>query len=171
MSNDEIIEKYTDFISLNQRLICWGFRIEILEKSYEGCYGDPVKRALLQALKALSQSGNKRLRERSFTIWIGDYGWGYWVGIPSKISSDVVELIGKFLKSINGYEILEFGSVSVMSLIPKFRYEKRKVIEYSDFDLAGSERLDDEDWYGTGLVIHYRNTEPAFIIGEEKYQE
>lgn len=162
-------DQYTDYIGDDHYLFCWEFRLQSLEEHYGSYYGLPVIAALLQGLKALSE-GDGAEKDARFTIWLGDHGAHYWVGVLSDLSANVTNLLGQFFTPVEGYDTSEFGPLSEMGLRPQFRYEAGRIIEYSDESMAGTQRVDDDEWYGSGLTIHYRLAEPAFLVGGERYR-
>jgi hypothetical protein len=163
MSIDEdIAEQYTDYISENHSLFCWEFSPEELEQHYGSYYGLHVKSALLQGLKSLAMSRNKRLRDRRFTIWMGDYGPYYLLGVSSQLSSQVTRVLERLFVEVVGYKTSEFDDLSRLRLKPVFRYESGRVIEYSDESVVGTEKIDDDEWYGSGLTILHRMAAPVF---------
>ena len=167
----ETFEQHTDYIPTQQYLICWGFNAETVEKVYSGGPSPfPVTRALVHGLKAISESKNKRLRDQRFTIWMGSYYLWDWVGIPGRISSQVTDVLDRFFRKITGFETLGYGELATMQLVPMFRYEAGRVIQYVDMEVAGKERVDGDDNFGSGLNIIYRMDMPAFVMGEEMYQ-
>ena len=170
LSYAEIFARYTDYILTQQYLICWGFDPETLDNTYRGANAFPMTRALLHGLKAISESKNKRLRDRRLTVWMGSYFRYDWVGIPGGISSRVTELLSRFFWEITGFETLEFGELATMQLVPMFRYELGRIIQYVDAEDAGQERVDGDDNFGTGLTILYRADMPAYFMGGESYQ-
>jgi len=176
MKWETIFEKHTDFISEYQDILIWGFYFETLLETYNvGNYSVPVRRALLCALRSISESKNKRIRGARFTIWMGDYGSQnefFCVGVPIRLSSRVTDILSAHLTGLHGFEFLEGGSIPSVPLIPIYRYEAGKVIEYtSDESLAGKKKIDDEEEYGSGLKITYRIDECAESLEmKEKYQ-
>ncbi len=166
----EIFERYTDYIPTQQYLICWGFNPQTLDNTYRGANAFPMTRALLRGLKAISESKNKRLRDRRFTIWMGSYYLCDWVGIPGRISSRVTDALDRFFREITGFETLEYGELAIMQLVPRFRYEVGRVIQYADMEDAGKERVDGDNNFASGLTIVYRMDMPAFVMGKEVYQ-
>lgn len=167
---EEIYEKHTDYIRESQFVICWGFDLEALEEADSGYYAWPVKVALLQGLKAGAASRSKRVRERSLTVWVGDYGRYYWVAVPGNLSAQVVRVLSPYLEQAAGYDTTDFGRIPEVPLVAAFRYQMGQVIEYSDESVAGTEYVDDEENYGSGLTIRRRVVMPAELLGREKYQ-
>ena len=161
-TDEDIAERYTDYRSENHSLVCWEFSPEELEQRYGSYYGLHVKSVLLQGLKSLATSRNKKLRDRRFTIWMGDYGSYYLLGVSSQLSSQVTRLLERFFVEVVGYKTSEFDDLSKLLLKPAFRYESGRVIEYSDESVVGTEKIDDDEWYGSGLTILHRIAAPAF---------
>lgn len=161
---------HTDFIAEEHDLVCWQYSLGTLEREYPLFPVRPVFAAVLRSLKALSESPRKRLRERSFTVWAGDHGDCFCVGLPQRISAEVAEFIACDLRSVPGYEAVRYVSTPYVPLSPALRYERGRVIQYSEECVVGMERLDDDRWYGSGLTILHRVWLPAAILGKEKYQ-
>ncbi|MCE5216112.1 hypothetical protein LLH03_03675 [bacterium] len=130
----------------------------------------PVLTAVLRSLRTLSESPRKRLRDRCFTIWAGEHGDHFCVGLPQRISAEVAEFMACDLRTVSGYEAVRYVSTPYVPLSPALRYERGRVIQYSGECVAGVERLDDHRWYGSGLTILHRVWLPAAILGKEKYQ-
>jgi len=169
-TDEDIVNQYTDYISENRSVFCWEFSPEELEQHYGSYYGRPVKRALLQGLKLLAMSRNKRLRDRSFTIWMGDYGPYYFLGVSNRLSSQVTQLLERYFFEVVGYKTSEFGSLSELLLEPAFRYENGHVVEYSDESVVGTEKVDDDEWYGSELTLTHRIARSVFSR-EATYRE
>jgi len=176
MKWETIFDKHTDFISEYQDIMIWGFYFETLREGHSaGDYSVPVRRALLSALRSISELKNKRIRGARFTIWMGDYGPQnefFCVGVPSKLSYTVTDILSSYLTGLEGFEFLECGRIPYVPLIPVYRYEAGKVIEYtSDESLAGKKKIDDGEEYGSGLKILYRIDECAEALDmKERYQ-
>lgn len=160
----EQLERYTDYIDMSQEVFCWEFSLSAGDDIY-----DTVKTELLRGLKALSESKNRRLRDRRFTIALGDDAvWYYYVAI-TRPATDLTRFLNRYLIPIEGYDTSEFAFLNTVKALPRLRYEAGQVIEYSDADLAGTWRDDDDDWYGSGLRIQYRYAQPSFLLGSERY--
>jgi len=176
MKWETVFEKHTDFISEYQDVLIWGFYFETLREGHSaGDYSVPVRRALLSALRSISESKSKRIRGARFTIWMGDYGplnEFFCVGVPIRLMSRVTDMLSAHLTGLDGFEFLEGGSIPYVPLIPVYRYEAGKVIEYtSDESLAGKKKIDNEEEYGSGLKIIYRIDECAEALDmKERYQ-
>ncbi len=68
-------------------------------------------------------------------------------------------------RSVPGYEMpLNSPDFSYL-LVPRYRYAQGQVIEYAG-ELAGTSRIDDEKWYGSGLTIHYHDRVPEGAVEE-----
>lgn len=72
--------KNCDMIPDRQYLLMWGFNIDDLVKEDSGLYSRPVFKGLLQGLGYMFATNRKRIWERRFCIWAGDYGNHFWVG-------------------------------------------------------------------------------------------
>ncbi len=173
LSGDERFEQYTDFISDYQEVLCWGFDSEVLMSAYGAAnYSVPVRRALFAGFKAVAESGNRRVRERCFTVWMGDYGDEnryFWAALPGRMLHQVGEAVSSCFTGLRGFMFNEFGTVPRISLVPVYRYECGRVVEYAYEDsLAGRMRIDSE--FGTGLTVLYRrwlSAEEFFV--KERY--
>lgn len=156
ISDEEKFEKFVDFIPDEQYVLVWGFYLAELIKGDPGFYALPVYRALIQGLCAVADSKNKRTRERKFTVWAGDYGDCFWIGIPGEISSNVSGLLDAQLRHVAGFQWMEFGTIPEMPLIPMYAYDHGKVIRYGNFVDAGKEYIDETDSFGTGALLQVR---------------
>jgi hypothetical protein len=114
---------------------------------------DEVFKSLLIALKELSESKNKRVREGQFTVWCGEYLDGLWIGVPGSLSAKITNILRSHFKQVTGFYSQEYGDTSYLPFTLFFRYDRGRVIEYSDDSVAGQERL---DAYGAGVTVHYR---------------
>jgi hypothetical protein len=61
--------RYTGLAHPPRLLLFWGFDVQLLAQTYGGYYEGGVFKALLTGVKELSESKNKRKRERDFTMW------------------------------------------------------------------------------------------------------
>jgi len=171
----ETIVSNTDFIDEYQPLIAWFFDTEDVDAVTGGSWGRLLLEPLMAGLRELSESASKCLRESAFTILLGEYEnqWGYsyyHIGVPPNTHQGVLELLTGRLNSVPGYwglEDLPEGAVRT----PVFRYEQGRAIAYSEPEVAGSEYLDDDAWYGSGLTVLRRNWRPASLLGRELYGE
>ena len=159
--------KHTDFISDWQYVRSWGFDFQVLQDSYNTCdYSLSVRRALFMALKKIASSRSSRVRDRHFTIWMGDSGpenQYFWVAVPYRMLRSVVDIFDRVFSSQDGFMFEGNGDqIPYLPLIPVYRYEYGRVVEYADFSEAGRMRIDDEeDGFGTGLVVVKRARESA----------
>jgi len=164
MKETEIWEKYTDFISDRQEILLWEFDSAILQSAYNTyTYSLPVEIELFRALKKISESKNKSVREKKFTIFLGDCGSQFElfaIGVSAKINSRISEIITGCLEDIHGYETIEYGQIPYVPLIPKYRYDCGNVYEYtSETRKVGKFRKDDA--VIAGLKLQYRIYESA----------
>ena len=156
--------EHTDFIADHAPCAFFLYHHEALEDVPDG--PGAVVRALLTGLLAL-RSGPKAMRERAFTIFLGDCGPGYSIFACAlgTIDGRTVSFLTPYMR--NGafwtIEVADCGT-----LLPKYRYDHGHVIEYADDDMAGTAYVDDQDRYGTGLVIHCRRTLPPDFIGKSR---
>ena len=105
------------------------------------CYGfDPdsnrAEEALLEALEALGKSENRRLRDRAFKVWGGDYGPHYWIAVPANLPAGVKTLLFDRLGKAEGYATFDHGRAGRMSLLPIYRYDRGAVAESGDDEEA-----------------------------------
>jgi len=175
MRESVIWEKHTDFIKERQEVLVWEFDIAELKRAYEvEVYSLPVEIELFRALKKISSSKNRLVRERSFTLFTGDCGPGcelFAVGITAKTSSKVTDIITLCFEGIRGYVTMEYGEIPSAPLIPCYRYEHGSLFEYTaEYFNAGKLRPDDA--VISGLKVNYRMYESADALGvKEIYQE
>jgi hypothetical protein len=173
MKQSEIFEKYTDFISDYQHILIWEFDSQVIQKNYDTySYSLPVEIQLFKALKKIAESKNKTIREKKFTIFMGDFGSAFelfGIGICSRTNAKVKEVITGLFEEIKGYQAMEYGRIPFVPLIPKYRYENGLVIEYTaESKLAGKFRKEDSEI--SGLKILYRMCESADGLDvKEKY--
>lgn len=161
---DYTLEKYTDFVSCNHNAACWAFDSEVLDKP-----GQPVKRALFQGLRELSQSVDTSLHDQHFTVFMGDNGFSYYYLAVAPVSQSLIAFLNRYLTAVDGFALLEYKRISALPVIPRFRYEAGQVIEYAEADLAGTWRDDDDEWFGSGLRVVYRHALPASLLGRESF--
>ncbi|MFC1671321.1 hypothetical protein ACFL20_13090 [Spirochaetota bacterium] len=159
--------KYTDFISDWQNVQSWGFDFETLQCAYDvGDYSIPVREALFKSLKRIASSKSKSIRDRHFTVWMGDYGSEnryFWVAVPSWMYQRVEKIFDKYFESLEGFMFRGGGRIPYLPFIPIYRYEYGRVIEYTyDDSEAGKMKIDEgEEGFGSGLTVVYRNYESA----------
>src|SRR5207247_16060 len=108
-------------------------------------------------------STNPDVRGSDFIVWVGDSGQGFWVGVPQSTPQRVRDMLEVALQSVDGYEMSYKSPHLSFELVPGYRYEKGEVIEYLD-ELAGTTRVDGDEYYGSGLTIHYRARVPEGAI-------
>ena len=140
------------------------YDISVLEQT-SSYYGFEPTKQLLHALKSLGNSKRSKLRERAFTIFMGDAGYGYSmfiVGLAST-NADLAAVIRPFMEAVDGFDTEEIGSSS--SLMPVYRYDHGHVIRYSDMESAGNTELDDDKNFGTGLELFHRWYMPPEMDG------
>lgn len=101
---------------------------------------------------------------------MGDYGRYYWVAVPGNLSARVSKVLSPYLEQAVGFRTTDFGTIPEVPLVPAFRYQMGQVIEYSDDSVAGTDYVDDEENYGSGLTIRRRVAMPAELLGREKYR-
>lgn len=120
---------------------------------YGNYYVTGVFKALLEGFGELSERKEKRPRECHFAVWGGDHLDSFWIGVPANLNADVVEVLGGHLRRVAGYLTLEYGHAASLSFIALFRYDRGRVIEYSDDSIAGQES---QDAYGAGVKVSHR---------------
>lgn len=174
-SEAEIWEKHTDFPPEQQNLTCWLYRQPgsdhlVLYTNAGHADFSEVMRNLLRTLGELSQSKNKRLRERRFTIWAGDPHYLV-LGIPEDSPLLLTQFMHARMGRVAGYEISEGTEASQSVMTPQFRYEAGKIIVYDDRCLAGYVTSEEIHNYGSGVIIQYRVKGPLWMTGAfGKYQ-
>ncbi len=159
LSSDERFELYTDFISDYKDILCWGFAFETLMSAYSTeDYSMPVRRALFQGFEAIAVSGNRRVRERHFTVWMGDYGSEnqyFCVAVPFWMLQRAKDVLDSVFTGVQGFMFMECCAIPYMPLIPIYRFEYGIVVEYTyEESMSGKMKIDTE--YGTGLSVIYR---------------
>jgi len=159
MKFETIFDKHTDIISDKQWITTWSFDIDALKNNPDsGDYSAPVRRALFKAFAILSGSGDIRLRERSFTVFMGDHGpeFRYFaVGIRDSTFRGVKDILYSEFSRIEGFMYETRDRMPYIALIPFYRYIHGRIIEYTfDDELAGKKYVD--EYYQTGLNIRYR---------------
>jgi hypothetical protein len=173
MKRTASVGRNLDAISDKQVLICWGFNFRELETYNMGSYAYPVCRALLLGMKELTESRNKFIRMRHFTVFAGDYGDEneyFWAGIRHSISHRVVDIFSKHLKALRGYYQMMEDRTPWIPLIPMYRYEYGNIIEYTEESrLAG--RMHIEKRFGTGVRILYRMWVSAEEVKREERED
>lgn len=145
--------QHFDLIPTPERLLCWGFELARLTEVHGDYYAPGMYKALLEGLQDLSNAVNKRLRERCFAVWGGDYSDSFWVGVPAALDSRVAKVLGQHFRGVAGYHTQEFGHAAALWLTVLFRYDNGQVIEYSDDSVAGQEY---PDAYGSGVKVSYQ---------------
>ena len=174
LSEAVVSEKYTDYPPNAQYLTCWLYRqdgSDHLSHSSDHADFDEVVKNLLRTLGELSQSKNKRLRERQFTIWWGDPHYLI-IGIPEDSPLPLKQFMHDRMNRAAGYECSESTEASQSTMSYKFRYEAGRIIVYDDPSLAGLVTEDTDYNYGSGVTVEYRAKGPLWLTGGvPKYQE
>lgn len=150
--------KNCDMVPDRQYLLMWGYRIADLIRQDDSNYARPVFKVLLKALRRLPATGSKRVWERRFIVYGGDYGDYFWIGIPGKMYHRVSEEIGRDLEQILGFELLEMGTVPFVPLVPEFLYDFGRIGEYCEDERAGT-TYRDKNW-DSGLNLEGRGWIP-----------
>jgi hypothetical protein len=173
MKQSDLFEKYTDYISDYQDVLIWEFNSKRIQENYNTLtYSMPVEIQLFKGLKKIYDSKNKSIREKKFSIFMGDLGQAFelfGIAITAKVSSKITDIISGCFEDIKGYKTLEYGKIPWVPLIPRYRYENGMVIEYtSESKLAGKLKVEEPE--SSGLKIMYRMYESAegFDV-KEKY--
>lgn len=160
--DDELWREFDELITpekvVRKNMVVFLFYTDILIRHYGNCYGDAVKSLCFKIMKSFLLSPNKKLHNADFILWFGDYERQYCMGISKTRSKKVIDIFDTAFESLFGY--LSFGEkYKGLYLIPRFRYNKGEIIEYTEdeFDcLDKVEWQDDEEGYGTDLVVKYR---------------
>jgi len=164
---------HTDFPEPGAPLTIYLYPWDELEDAYDGDLlpADEIKRAVLLALLALGQA-SRRLRERAFTVYIGDLGPGmslFGVGIGSQ-DGQLIEWLHSRLK-VPGYRTYELGQNNHGSvhLPPWVRYDHGYLIRYVGPEEVGQVVVDDAvNGLGTGAVLHGRHAVDPRLVGLRK---
>jgi hypothetical protein len=157
-----VFDKHTDIISDSQLVQFWCFDFEKLKSSYNSSdYSLPVRSSLFNTFKVMNSSYDLRIRLRHFTIWVGDYGdlnQFFCIGIPYRMNSKIVNIFKNNFESMPGFVLWNYDRLPAVPLIPVYRYEYGRIIEYSyETSLAGKFKIDNgEDSFNTGLTVQYR---------------
>lgn len=164
---------HTDFLQDHDAVLVFLYPWNDLEDAYadDGLDAfDQVKTALLRGLKAMTEAG-KSIRNRAFTVFIGDTGPGYSLLAIALGTMDgkVAEFLGPYLE-VPGYWTTETGvnGAGNLQLSPRFRFDHGHVIEYGDQGEEGGSRIDDSNCCGTGLTLYLRLAMPAYMMGSRK---
>lgn len=143
-----------DWLVTPPRLICWGFELARLE---EVCPDwpdtDGVYKALLEGLRELSEKKSERLREQDFVVWGGEFQLYYWIGVKDSVSAGVVRVLDRHLRSASGFGRHQYGYSESLRPVAIFRYNRGRIYEYSEDELAGKRRLDK---YGARVKVTHR---------------
>lgn len=148
-----------DIISDYQKVYLWKFEPEIIINiNADSDYSIPVRQILFKFFTYLAFSNKKFFRLRHFTVWMGDIGpqQNYFcVAIPYRISRIILKLFDNYCKAVLDHASYEFDKIPYVSLIPVYRYEYGKVVEYCyDEKKIGKYIIDDK--YNSNLTIQYR---------------
>lgn len=160
---------FTDFIDQSQYLWAYGYQVAAIRKMGEEVFLPKWKYALFRSLAAVRDSGNKRVRERAFTIWAGYYGDLLWCAVPGKILSDVPILMSTHIASLDGFYGGDFGSNDDMKLVPIARYDYGDVVVYGDSAQTGMYGFYEFSDDCASLIVRYRMWAPCVIPGHESY--
>lgn len=137
---------------LPKNMLCWGFDVQMLTEAYGGYHEAGVFKSLLTGLKELSESKNKRKREREFIIYGGYYLLDtFWIGVSSGLSGDVAITLARHLREVAGYDSQEYSDSASLPFAALFRYECGQIIEYSVISDGEC-----SDAYGSGVKVSYR---------------
>jgi hypothetical protein len=124
----------------------------MLSEAYGGYYEAGVFNALLTGLKELSESKNRRKREREFLICGGYYLHDtFWIGVSSSLNADVTNILARHLREVAGYDSQEYSDSAPLPFVPLFRYEHGQIIEYSIVSDGAC-----SDAYWSGVKVSYR---------------
>ena len=172
MNSTTILNRYTDFISDKLPVYCWGFSVNELKKLNASDYSIPVRIAVLNSLLKISNSANKRICERAFTVFIGDYGdefenfaAGIRYSTDKKVKSIHSENLNTLPVKCESFE----DNIRYIHLLPEYRYSFGKIYQYTyDDEKIGKRQI--EDSYETEAEIQYRKwlSAESFDV-KEKY--
>ena len=175
MRYETVLKKYTDIISDNQYITTWYFDSPLLNTVMKyGDYSHAVRQSILRVFKTMAMSGNKRIKYRGFTLFMGDCGESFQylcAGIRNSTYRAVRDLFYNEFQKIPGYVHETSDRMPFTPLVPLYRYINGEVIEYTyDISRAGKKYIDTV--YDTGLTIHYRLWLSAEAEGlKERYIE
>ncbi len=150
---------YLDCIREDAELVCFGFDPHTLAEEDGGgaFYGEPVFHHAVKALQAIGQAKNKTIRERAFTLYFGDYGPYFCVGVPTPLSGAVRSVLREQFERLQAFQWVESGSNATLCLVPLLRYDHGAIIDYSENAPPGTWRIDDDDeGWGTGAKLYSR---------------
>ena len=153
-----------DLISRSGTGLVFMYVWDVLDR--QGLGNHEMQRRVLLVLKELGQRG-KKLKNRAFTVFAGDM-WPdssrYGIGLTTTDAtlSRVLEKRLR-LRSLSGPRE---GDLS--SLYPLFRYDHGQIIVYDDASFRGRVVTDDEQWWDTGAVLHFRTYDR--VSGESEYE-
>ena len=150
-------EEHVDLISYERSGLVYLYRWQYLEQ--QGLQGPDLQDRFFWGLAELGEQ-NKRLRERAFTVFVGDYGsdfGGYAIAI-STTNGEVSNFLRQYLPK-TGLGGPSEGDIPLLS--PLFRYDHGHLIRDAEGELAGTTYIDDEEWAGTGKIVYRRGTWPT----------
>ena len=153
------IYDHMDLISDSQEILLWEFDIADLQRICESStYSLPAEAALFKAFRTISESINKAVREKAFTVFIGDCGPQFelfGIAIGAKTPAKIIDIISSCFEDTALFAEMEYSRIPQVPLIPRFRYERGTVIEYTaETGFAGKLRKSDE--ITAGLEVRYR---------------
>lgn len=147
-----------DIISDYQSIYVWKFESKFIKQKNYSDYSLPIKKLLFKFFYYLASSNKKFYRLRHFTVWLGDAGPPnniFCMAIPYRTSRVIIQLLDNYCSTVPGHAGFEFDKIPYVPLIPVYRYEYGKVVEYCyDEKQAGRYIIDDK--YNTGLTIQFR---------------
>jgi len=165
MKDSTIFYHYTDFISDTQRMHMWGFDYKAIKKAYRvPDYSLPVLHALFQGLKGLAESKSERMKNRKFTILIGDFGEEFrlfGVGVANVLSTPVLDVVGAPMEVLKGFATQDYGVTPWVPFVPWYRYECGTVIEYVYENERIKAKPVSDVKFGTGLPVICRKWRSA----------
>jgi hypothetical protein len=133
-------------------LLCWGFEVRLLTEAYGNYHEAGVFKHLLTGLKELSESTNKRKRERDFIVWGGYYLLDtFWIGVPGRLNAEVTDILARHLWDVTGYDSQEHSDAAALPFVALFRYDHGRIIEYSAVSDGEC-----SDAYGSGVKVSYQ---------------
>ena len=156
-------EEHHDLISSSGTGLIFMYVWEALDE--QGLDNHRMQRRVILALQELAGRG-KKLSHRAFTVFAGDM-WPdcsrYGIGLTTTDGALSRSLEKQLrLRSLSGPRE---GDLS--SLYPLFRYDHGNIIVYDDASLRGQVISDDEQWWDTGAVLHFRTC--GRISGKSQY--
>lgn len=138
-------EKFIDIIPTDIDIVVYSFDVERLQKENVDYHLFPITSCIHKTLVFLQNSRKESIHTKDFTIFLGDamsgYGDYFYVGITRKINSYIKNQFLRNFKNIPGYIKCNDSTLKNMSLFPRYRFLKGKLIQYKNSG-AGTTYID-----------------------------